>query len=86
MILCFNYFGKKSNFVGCFWLVVIFLIVDFWNGGGGYGVEFCYIFLCYFSVEIFYMMFIVYFYILNGYIEFKMFENDYVRIVYEGII
>lgn len=32
------------------------------------------------------MMFIVYFYILNGYIEFKMFENDYVRIVYEGII
>lgn len=84
MILRFNYFGKKSNFVGCSRSAAIPLIVDFRNGGGGHGAEFCHIFLRYFSVETLYMMFIVHLYILNGYIEFKTPENDYARTVHEG--
>lgn len=65
------------------WSAVITLeLPDSRNGGGG--AEFYHIFLRYFSVETLCMMFIVHLNILNGYIEFKTPENDYVRTLHEG--
>lgn len=65
------------------WSAVITLeLADSRNGGGG--AEFYHIFLRYFSVETLCMMFIVHLNILNGYIEFKTPENDYVRTLHEG--
>ena len=65
------------------WSAVIPLeLADYRNGGGG--AEFYHIFLRYFSMETLCMMFIVHLNILNGYIEFKTPENDYVRTLHEG--
>lgn len=72
--------GLSTN--KCWPAVIPLELADSRNGGSE--AAFCHTFLRYFSVETLCIMFIVHPIILNGYIEFKTSENDYVGTLHEG--
>ena len=77
---CSGYLGLSTN--KCWPAVIPLELADSRNGGSE--AAFCHTFLRYFSVETLCIMFIVHPIILNGYIEFKTSENDYVGTLHEG--